>query len=101
MDAEVDHHPCVHQGSQLLPGKLVPLVPGQPLRDRELHLSGKLGVLPLLRLLDPVPQRYPVTAPRRRVSRGQDLGVNNLGLWEAEGDAATLIPEAAPSPVGG
>ena len=82
------------------PGVLVPEVAREAFRDGELHLPGKLGVLPLLRPLDLVPQDGPVTAPCWRVCRSEDLGVDHLGLGKAEGDSATLIPEGTASTIG-
>jgi hypothetical protein len=96
MDGEVRHHTLA---DELLPDELAdetgPLVGGKLPRKRQFDLTAELGVLPLLCLLDHVPEDLAIEDPGRRIrARGQDLGMDDVRLVEAEPAALGIVVKA-------
>jgi hypothetical protein len=87
----VHDHPSVHHRLELLADVVAPLLPGDSQGDRELDLTGKLGVAPALGGFDAVPQGAAIQDPGWGIGGGHDLGQDHLGLPVGEGHPQALV----------
>ena len=103
MHVEIGHHAAVDE--QLLhdgPGELDVLRLRQLVRQRELDVTGQLGVLAPLCRLDRVPQTLPVGELVRCPRRQQDRRVQEVGLvLEVVAPVAPRVVQPGRGPIGG
>jgi hypothetical protein len=98
----VHHHALVDQALDPPLGQGDLFFPGQFLRQGDVELPGELGILPLLRGLDAVPQGLAIAHPRRSAGRQGDGDVVDAGLPPEVIDVAgALVVQDRPGAVGG